>query len=367
MGHVVLLTGAGGMVGEALVPVLAARADVSQIFALAHKAGVRVRHENVIPISGNLQAGSDLGMSDDIQGQIRDRVSVIIHAAADTRFSAPLTESRAANVEGARNLLSFAVHCPRLRGLVALSTVHVAGKRTGLISEDDLEHCEGFVNSYEQSKYESELLLRQSMPEVPISIVRLSTVFGSSVSGEVGKYAAIHHALRLYYHSLAPMIPGTADSPVDLVALDFAASAVAHLATEHFEPGRTFQVCGGADVLTVGKMLELTRQVFLQYRPSWRKRRIAVPAIVDLPTFNLFVASVHELGDHLLQHSVSVIEHFAPQLAYPKMYDDRHCAGALEDANLRKNPVSDFYPKVVRWLVESGWADRTIVPEAVLG
>jgi uncharacterized protein YbjT (DUF2867 family) len=73
MGHVILLTGATGMVGQALVPELAARANVSQIFALAHKAAVSVCHEKVLSISGNVQAGSGLGLAD----EIRDRIALV--------------------------------------------------------------------------------------------------------------------------------------------------------------------------------------------------------------------------------------------------------------------------------------------------
>ena len=99
MGHVVLLTGATGMVGQALVPVLAARTDVSQIFAVGHKAAVPVRHKKVVSISGNVRAGPCMAITDDVKGQIQDRVSVIIHAAA----APALTDSdhRSARHDGA--------------------------------------------------------------------------------------------------------------------------------------------------------------------------------------------------------------------------------------------------------------------------
>ncbi len=357
MSHTILLTGATGMVGQALVPLLARRNDVSGIFALTHETGYQGPPEKIIPVRGDVTAGPELGILQAASREMLDRVTIIVHAAADTRFSAPLDAARAVNLEGTKNVLEFASHCPRLKAIVALSTVHVAGKRTGPIREGDLQHDAGFVNSYEQSKYEAELLLREGMSELPISVLRLSTVLGDSTTGEVARIVAIHHALRLYYNSLAPMIPGTPDSPVDLIAADYAAAAVGHFATDGFQAGQTFHICGGEDVLTLGPLLALTREGFLRYRPSWRKRAIEMPAIVDLPTFELFARSVEEVGDNILRSSVAIIKHFVPQLAYPKTFDDAACAGSLPAAGFLKPEALDFYPSVVRWLVETGWGE----------
>jgi nucleoside-diphosphate-sugar epimerase len=358
MAHTLLVTGATGMVGEALVPFLARRNDVKVIFALTHAREYLGSSYKVTPVRGDLTAGPDLGVTPEVSREILDRTTVVIHAAANTRFEASLEEGRAVNLEGTKNLLGFASHCPRLEAVAALSTVHVAGKRTGTICEEDLDHTEGFVNSYEQSKHETELLLREHMRELPISILRLSTVLGSSTTGEVGRMAAIHHALRLYYNSLAPMIPGKPDSFVDLIAVDYAAAAVEHFAVEHFQAGRTFHVCGGEDTLPLARLLGLTRDAFLRYRPSWRKRAIEMPAIVDLPTFELFVRSVEEVGDNILRSSVAIIKHFVPQLVYSKTFSDVECTRSLQAKGILKPSVLEFYPHVVRWLVKTGWGER---------
>jgi nucleoside-diphosphate-sugar epimerase len=228
-----------------------------------------------------------------------------------------------------------------------------------------LTHTAGFVNSYEQSKYEAEILLHEHMGSLPISVLRLSTVLGDSTTGQIGKLAAIHHALRLCYNSLAPMIPGTPNSPVDLIALDFAAAAVEYFAIDGFEAGQTFHVCGGEDVLTVAELLQQTRGTFLRYRPSWRKRAIEMPAIVDLVTFELFARSVEEVGDNLLRSSIALIQHFAPQLAYPKIFVDVAATDSLVKVGILKPRVSDFFPTAVRWLVETGWGEHPIVAEAM--
>jgi long-chain acyl-CoA synthetase len=360
MRDTILLTGSTGVIGRALVPLLAERGDVEQIYALERGGSENSSFGKVTSISGDIVAGDRIGLSTHWLEEIAEKVTLIIHTAADTQFSAPLSELRATNVDGTKNVLDFASRCRRLRGIVCLSTVHVAGRRTGAIEEEIVEHTAGFVNDYEHSKYEAELLLKYKMPDLPISVVRLSTVLGDSRTGEVSKLAAIHQGLRLYYHSLAPMIPGFASSPVDLIASDYAAAAIAHLSISDFSAGSVFHLCGGQDTLSLNALLKMTHEAFVLYRPAWRKRSIASPTIVDLATFELFARSVDEVGDNLLRHSVNVIRHFAPQLAYPKTYEDDACMHALDSMGVDKPLVDDFYPKVVRWLVESGWADQKL-------
>ena len=233
-----------------------------------------------------------------------------------------LSEARAINVGGVENILRFAKDCPRLKAFCHLSTVYVAGKRTGVIRESDLRHNCGFVNSYEQSKYEAEELLSSQAHRLPIAIVRLSTDSGRSTDGTVTKTGAIHSALRFFFHSLAPLVPGTDESPVDLIALDYAAESVAlSLSNNSFrEPLGT-----SAAARTPFRWLsswKQTLQLFYQNRPAWRKRAIEKPAIVNLKTFELFVKSIEDLGDSVLKNSVFVLKSFAPQLAYPKLISD---------------------------------------------
>jgi nucleoside-diphosphate-sugar epimerase len=363
MANTILLTGATGMVGQALGPRLARRPDVEVLFALVHKSECLLPPEKMIPVLGDVTAGPDLGLAEKASREVLNRTTIVVHAAADTGFSSSLDKARATNIDGTKNVLSFSSRCPRLKAFIALSTVHVAGRRTGTIFENELSHDTGFVNSYEQSKYETELSLREHMDRLPISVLRLSTVLGSSKSGEVARLGAIHHALRLYYNSLAPMIPGTPDSAVDLIDMDYAVAAIERFSMDEFVAGRTFQICGGQDVLPIADLLELTYRAFLRYRPSWRKRMIEMPAIVDLPTFELFARSVEEIGDSILMSSVATIRHFAPQLAFPKTFVDAGCRDVLCRAGISKPRLRDFYPNVVRWLVETGWGEHKLEAE----
>jgi acyl carrier protein len=154
------------------------------------------------------------------------------------------------------------------------------------------------------------------------------------------------------YASLAPMVPGREDSPVDFIALDHAVRAITLLATDGFEAGATWHLCAGAETVPFGELLDLTLRTFLENRPSWRRRAIERPALVDLPTFELFCQSVDQVGDSTLRASTAVIARFAPQLVFPKCFDDRRCREALTRAGVTKPDSRVIWSRMVRHLIQ---------------
>ena len=353
MAHTVVITGASGMLGRELLPRLCAAPQVERVFVLVRSGLPEFTHKKIEVLAGDVTlAGCGLSLS--CRSIIHAETTIFIHGAALTSFSSPLEALRQVNVIGTENLLAVVKHCRTLRSLCHLSTVYVAGRRTGAIREDEFAHACGFVNAYEQSKYEAEELLQAQAHRLPISVIRLSTILGDSRDGAVGKLGAIHHALRLFFHSLAPFVPGTPQSLVDLMPVDYAAQCVAALALESFPDG-TWHVCGGSESLELEEMLELSLQLFCRYRPAWRKRLIEKPAIVDLKTFELFVKSVEETGESMLKDSMALLKHFAPQLSYPKRFEDKKTCLLLEQRGVVRPAIRDYYPKVIRFLLENNW------------
>jgi nucleoside-diphosphate-sugar epimerase len=281
-------------------------------------------------------------------------VTHVLHLAADTRFSAPPEESRGTNVDGTAAVLDFARSCPRLSAVAAVSTVYVAGLRTGLVLEPELEHTAGFANGYEATKHEMEQIVRQAMHDLPVSVYRLSTAIGADRTGEVTSINAFHTALRLLYGGLVPMIPGSAETPIDVVSTGFAARAIQHLCTAGFQPGETYHICAGRSAPTLGEVLDAAMLTMRERRPAWRKRAIESPTLTDEPTYDLFVRSVHESGDAMMLAATSAVESFARQLTRPKVFDTTQADAALAGAASRPDCL-ELCRDVVRYCVEHEW------------
>ena len=354
----ILVTGGTGTLGAELVARLAGGSHAS-VVALTRDAA-RPRPGTLPPdvqmVTGDLRCGSAFGLDPSDAATLRARVTDIVHCAADTTFNRPLAEARATNVAGTQGVLAFAKECRHLQRMACFSTVYVAGRTTGCFAEQDVGGADGFVNSYEQSKAEMEAVVRDAMRELPIALYRLSTIIGDSRTGEVTGLNAIHHALRLLYQGLAPMVPGRETGLVDLIPVDFAADASHYLFAHEFSAGATYHLCAGASAsATLGALLDATMTAFERYRPAWRKRSIARPAIVELETYELFVRSVEEAGNQVLLQATRAVQAFAYQLAYPKVFENRHAGVVLAPAGIAAPNVLEYYDRVVRWCVEKNW------------
>ena len=353
----ILVTGGTGTLGRGVVERLASSARVPiVVLTRTPERAAQMLPGGVGVIRGDVRLGPVLGMSREECSALCATVTSIVHCAADTTFNHPIGEARASNVEGTRAILDFALDCPKLQSVWCFSTVYVAGRATGCFGESDAGGSAGFVNSYEQSKAEMELLVRDRMSQLPIALVRLSTIIGDSRTGEVTGFNAVHQALRLLYQGLAPMVPGQESALVDLIPLDYAAAASHHLVANAFAAGATYHVCAGAHASsTLGALLDATMAAFERYRPSWRKRSIVRPALVDLATYELFVRSVEEAGNTVLLQATRAVQAFAYQLAYPKVFDAARAERVLRPAGIVVPPVLDYYPNIVRWCIEANW------------
>src|SRR5262249_4685807 len=150
-------TGATGLVGSALMPLLLKENPERRIIILSRSSletsqpGTS-RNDLVTVVNGDLRK-RNLGLAADVRESLIDSVTEIIHCAADIRFRLPIHEARATNLDGTRRLLALAGQCKRLERFAHVSTVYVAGKRSGAVPEAMLPNTAGFLNSYQRSKY----------------------------------------------------------------------------------------------------------------------------------------------------------------------------------------------------------------------
>src|SRR5215208_1707325 len=235
------MTGATGAVGSELLRRLVLRDDTT-INVLVRRTGYDRRQQieyglrgisaaaTLNLLEGDLCAGETLGLSVDALRSLERTTTHVVHCGGSTSFTLPLEESRAVNVTGTKRVLDFARRCERLESAAFFSTVYVSGMRSGSFSESDYaDGVGGFVNPYEQSKAEMEQVVREAMRELPILLFRLSTVIGDSRTGAVHGFNAVHHAIRLLYQGLAPMVPGDPSALVDMVSSDYVADAAMYL------------------------------------------------------------------------------------------------------------------------------------------
>jgi len=341
MGRTILVTGASGALGPHLLAELLRYEDNDQIVALLRPgpgwasriqdlrvavseltksdSGHRVDVvERLHPIAADIRR-DDLGLEGRDRDHLSNQVDVIIHAAANTRFAAPLSDLRDVNVDGTRRVLELAHRCPRLQQFLLVSTTCVAGTRTGAIAERLEEEPGAFVNVYEQTKWDAERLAAAAA--LPVRIARLSTCLGGERTGYVHRFGAIHQALRWLVRGLVPMLPAIDGSRVDLMATDVAARWIARTAACPVERLDVCHVAAGEHAIPIHELVDAAVAHLRDTVSGWTCGQIEPPVMVDAATFELLERSVRQSGDALFGRVLEGASTFFPALLYPKVYD----------------------------------------------
>ena len=215
-------------------------------------------------------------------------VTHVIHCAATVAFDHPLDEARRINVGGTRNGLDTCRRLPRLERLDAVSTCYVAGRRSDVVNEGDLSDTHGFNNTYEQTKYESELELREAMRDLPIAVHRPSIVVGDSRTGKTGSFKVLYWPLKVIARGWLPIVPYDPDAQLDIVPVDYVTSAILALSRDGTAIGRTFHLAAGPGrdttlgVLAAHLSERFGRRLPLRVRPLWWQR-VVRPGLMLLP------------------------------------------------------------------------------------
>jgi thioester reductase-like protein len=194
-----------------------------------------------------------LGLSPDDLELAQNETTTIFHLAALYDLAVKRRLAMKVNLEGTQNVNNFALFLPKLRRYHYISTCYVAGKRKGVIREDELVHTAGFRNYYEQSKYLAEIEVAAMMQRIPVTIHRPAVVVGDTRTGETAKYDGIYYLLQ--YLRRAPhllSIPNIGNKRVslNLVPVDFVVDAMAALANDDEAIGKTVQLADPAPLTT---------------------------------------------------------------------------------------------------------------------
>src|SRR5689334_1749153 len=222
----------------------------------------------------------NLGMSDADTERVRSETDGLFHLAAIYDLAVERELAQRVNVQGTAHVNRFAKSIPNLKRYHYVSTCYVAGRRRGLIREDELQHDAGFRNHYEESKYMAELSMDVLKSDLPVTIHRPAVVVGDSRTGETAKYDGIYyliHYLRKWPAALSLVNIGNSEVRLNLVPIDFVIEAMVALAKDERAVGATVQIADPA-VLTTEQLFDEIAETL-----AGRKSAITVPRNIVYP------------------------------------------------------------------------------------
>lgn len=364
-GDAILLTGATGFVGMALLARLLERTDrrvvllvraASQAEADARLGAVMDsvfddpdRHDGrVEAVCGDLTAPG-LGLGAEAE-RIAEEVCEIVHCAASVAFDLSLPESRSINVDGTRRVLELAERCSArgagLRRLTYVSTAYVAGDRRGWAHEGELDLGQGFHNAYERSKHEAEGLVWSSRERLPVTVVRPSVVVGERGTGWTASFNVIYGPLRAFAAGTYPVVPGRRGAIIDIVTVDHVADAILALTASPAAAGGTFHVVGGEHATTLGELAHLAAGRFERRAP-----RLVPPRIYESVLHPLMLRRADPVARRRLKRT----EVYFPYFSLDLRFDDRRARALLDPLGIRATPIGEYFDALIDFAEAARW------------
>ena len=153
----------------------------------------------------------EFGLKKEEQEWVRKHCDTMLHNAASLSFQVDekTNEPYRSNVEGTRNVLEF---CRKtgIRQFHHVSTAYVAGLRTGLCRESELDVGQEFGNDYENSKVQAEKLVRAAGFLDSLTTYRPSIIIGDSQTGYTSTYHGFYTPLKIVHSFIrSEVIDGT--------------------------------------------------------------------------------------------------------------------------------------------------------------
>ena len=352
-----LLTGFPGFIGKRLVRKLLAEDPKLRIAALveprmldaARAAAAELDAERIELIPGDIGAPR-LDLGDEDYARLCAEVRHVFHLAAIYSLDVPLEIAQRVNVDGTGNVLEFCAAAEAIERHVYISTAYVAGMRTGVVYEHELVMGQEFKNHYESTKFQAEAWVRETLDQVPTTILRPAIVVGDSQTGETQKFDGPYFILRTIAAAQRARrrIPqfGRADAPFNVVPVDFVVNAIAATATVEDAVGETLHLVDPEPL----SAHELTEALSLEYAGRPPQGRISP----RLAQGSLRVPAVRKMLGGTPRESIAYLNH-------PVRFDTRRAVAVLEPHGLRPPNFREYVRAMVGFFREHE-DDPALVP-----
>lgn len=350
------LTGATGYIGSSILQKWLDRTDV-KLDLLVRRRREESPEERVDRVLAEMYGDGDIsrfserieviegdisldrfGLSGLEYARLAGKTSHIIHCAAAARFDLELEDARKTNVIGTVNILDFARECQGLEKVDYIGTAYVAGRRKGVIGEDELDEGQEHNNTYERTKFEAERLVRETMRELPIAVLRPSIVVCDSRTGRASSYNGFYRALRMYSLGLLKMLPALPSSLMDLVPVDYIADTTYSIARSRSSIGRCYQLTAGRDNgTTVEEIRDLASNHF--GREGF--------VIVTPEEFNLYVSQTEDRLSEEERGMIDELRLYMPYLTSELRFDN---SNTVAETGLEPPKISAYFGKMAEYI-----------------
>ncbi|MEO6688017.1 MAG: SDR family oxidoreductase [Dokdonella sp.] len=345
------VTGATGFIGRHLlqrllerkgtIHCLVRKESLTKFKALREQLGAD--EKRMVAVLGDL-AKPNLGVTPAGARELGGKIKHFFHLAAVYDLAANIESQATANVDGTRHALQLA-QALKSGCFHHISSIAVAGLYPGVFREDMFDEAEDFDHPYFRTKHDAEALVRKDYP-LPHRVYRPGMVIGDSRTGEIDKVDGPYYFFRLIKkmrETLPPWMPtiGLEGGRINLVPVDWVASAIDHIAHKPALDGHTFHLTDPAP-RRIGEVLNLFARA--GHAPQMTMR-------IDARMFGFIPGSVRSaLGNlppvkrvvNVLLRDLGIPASVMQFINYPTRFDCRETERALKGSKIKLPKLDDY-------------------------
>jgi thioester reductase-like protein len=274
------------------------------------------------------------GLSRDEYDRLIHTTDSILHCAASLNRKSEKSCLNV-NLRGTLEVLQLGMrahHYHGLRRFSHVSTVAVAGKRQNeVVTEDSaIDWGRSDYDPYARTKKFCEHMIRELLPEVPLTIFRPSIVLGDSRRAETTQFDMVRAFVFL---AGMPVLPFRPTDRIDIVNVDFVADAIATLHQKEHPLRDTYH-------LSSGRASQTFRELTTALAAAQQKRGPMFLPVLEGP----FAWSVNGLSKRKgsIGHPAALMKVFMPYLVWNTIFDNTRVTSEL---GRKPAPFSEYsYP-----------------------
>ena len=277
---------------------------------------------------GDLHAPG-LGLDADDRKAVLACDSVLHIAASLNRMSNKACVN--SNLRGTLSVVRLAQHM-NLRRFSDVSTVAIAGRRTHQVVPEDLgvDWALSDFDPYARTKKFAEHMVRELLPDVPLTVFRPSIVMGDERHPHTTQFDMVLATSVLAQMRVLPLAPHLR---FDIVPASWVGQCIAHI---HMNPAEhdTYNLSAGHGSCTTQQLIG-----------AFGLPTVYAPRLG--PTFFRGVRALARLPrGNPVQFGATLFKVFWPYLVWDVVFDNQRAVDAVGRAPA---PFSDYGPALVRW------------------
>jgi long-chain acyl-CoA synthetase len=296
------------------------------------------RRERIHPVRGDLTA-PQLGLDADQYERLTRTTDSVVHCAASLHR---ISERACLNVNlrGTLSVVRLAQAVRDRHGLRRfshVSTVSVAGKRQHEIVREDaaIDWDRLDYDAYSRTKKFGEHLVRELLPDVPITIFRPSIVLGDSRRAQTTQFGMVRAFSIL---ASLPVLPFRPLDRLDIVPVDWVSDAIVRLHRADRPHHDVYHLAAGAGSQNYLDLTNTLSDALGKRRPTF------LPALER--TSAALARLIGGLGQGSVQSGAKLLDVFFPYLVYDTVFDNSR---AVEDLGSGPAPFSTYCAELLRF------------------